>query len=98
MVATRNTGANKNKQEEMETIFGKTRYGELWELQETKDKSEKFSDKEKERAWKEFGEKLEEDSKGNQKLFCRMLKSLRTGKAVQTKKIKNATGEIITDV
>lgn len=39
--------------------------------------------KSKERSWKEFGDKLEGSSKGNQKLFYKILKNLRAGKLVK---------------
>ena len=40
-------------------------------------------------SWEEFGEKMEKGSKVNQKLFSRMLKSLRREKSGSTMQIKN---------
>lgn len=50
---------------------------------------------EKRNKWKEFGEKMERDSKGNQKLFYKTLKTLREDKKTDTKYIKDKTGEIL---
>lgn len=51
--------------------------------------------KSKQKTWKEFGEKLEKDSRGNQKLFYRVLKNLRDKKEVDNPAIKNEKGEIL---
>lgn len=51
----------------------------------------------KEKAWIDFGEKLEQDSKSNQKLFYKALKNLRKEKAVQTTTIKDSQGKILTN-
>jgi Reverse transcriptase (RNA-dependent DNA polymerase)/Endonuclease-reverse transcriptase len=50
----------------------------------------------KEESWKEFGTKLEYDSRGNQKLFYRALKTLRSDKRTETTAIKDADGGILT--
>ena len=52
---------------------------------------------EKRKSWEEFGKKIEEQSNGNQKLFYKVLKSIRKGKDKQTTTLKNADGEILTD-
>lgn len=52
---------------------------------------------EKEKSWKRFGEKLEENSKDNQKLFYKVLKNLRNKKTTRTSAIKNKEGNIITE-
>ena len=49
----------------------------------------------KRQSWEEFGEKMERDSKGNQKLFFRVLKSLRKEKSENAKQIKNKDGDIL---
>ena len=43
----------------------------------------------------EFGEKMEKNSKENQKLCFRVLKSLRKEKSVNSKQVKNTTGDIL---
>ena len=53
--------------------------------------------KAKERAWQEFGEKLETNSKENQKLFYRVLKTLRSGKTARATSIKNKKGKVLTE-
>jgi Reverse transcriptase (RNA-dependent DNA polymerase)/Endonuclease-reverse transcriptase len=50
--------------------------------------------KAKEEEWEEFGEKLEKDSKGNQKLFFRVIKTLRKQKISNALQIKNKQGDI----
>uniref|UniRef100_A0A1Y1MCV0 Reverse transcriptase domain-containing protein n=1 Tax=Photinus pyralis TaxID=7054 RepID=A0A1Y1MCV0_PHOPY len=50
----------------------------------------------KQRAWTDFGEKIEEESKGNQKLFFKMIKTLRKGKTRNTVSIRSREGEILT--
>ena len=42
----------------------------------------------KKQSWEEFGAKMEKDSKGNQKLFFTVLKSLRKEKSGNAKQIK----------
>ena len=49
----------------------------------------------KKHSWEEFGEKMKKDSKGNQKQFFRILKSLQKEKSGNTKQIKNKTGDIL---
>ena len=51
----------------------------------------------KTKSWQEFGEKIENSNKVNQKLFYKILKSLRKDKTVQTLNIKNKDGEILTE-
>lgn len=51
----------------------------------------------KKQKWKEFGDKMERDSKNNQKLFYKTLKTLRTDKSQEVNHIKNKNGEIITE-
>jgi Reverse transcriptase (RNA-dependent DNA polymerase) len=51
----------------------------------------------KRQNWTEFGHKLERDSKGNQKLFFRTIKTLRKGKKNEDICIKNLQGEVLTD-
>lgn len=51
----------------------------------------------KREAWEEFGEKMEKDSKNNQKLFYKVLKNLRNEKQNVNLGIKNNKGEILTD-
>ena len=43
----------------------------------------------KKQSWEEFGEKMEKDSKENQKLIFKVLKSLQKEKSRSTKQIKN---------
>jgi hypothetical protein len=52
---------------------------------------------EKEASWIKFGEKMETNSKDNQKLFYKILKNTRNGKPRQSTTIKNKVGEIITE-
>lgn len=49
----------------------------------------------KQQSWEEFGEKLERDSKGNQKLFYRVLKTLRKGKQNRSRCIYSANGKLL---
>ena len=49
----------------------------------------------KKQSCEEFGEKMEKDSKGNQKLLFRVLKSLRKEKSENTKQIRNKDGDIL---
>lgn len=51
--------------------------------------------KAKQDSWKDFGEKMERNSKGNQKLFYRMLKSLRKGKQTRNMHITAKNGDIL---
>lgn len=51
----------------------------------------------KKKQWIEFGEKMETDSKGNQKLFYKTLKSLRKEKTPDVTNIKNKNGEMLTE-
>lgn len=52
----------------------------------------------KEKSWIDFGNKMEEDSTGNQKLFYKVLKTLRTNKQpTQEIYIKNKNQEILTN-
>lgn len=51
---------------------------------------------EKSKMWDRFGEKIEEKSMGNQKLFYNAVKNIRK-KQVKTTKIKSKVGEIITN-
>lgn len=44
---------------------------------------------EKKKAWRDFGDKLERDNKDNQKLFYKMMKTLKTQKVEQSISIKN---------
>ncbi|KAJ3660104.1 hypothetical protein Zmor_004574 [Zophobas morio] len=48
----------------------------------------------KNKAWQEFGEKLETNSKTNQKLFYKVLKTLRKGKTARVETIKGQDGNI----
>ena len=49
----------------------------------------------KQRSWAEFGEKMEQDSHGNQKLFYKVLKTLRKGKCDRSKFVKSKSGEML---
>lgn len=49
----------------------------------------------KQKSWEEFGEKMERDSKGNQKLFFKVLKNLRNGKQYRSKYMKAKDGRIL---
>ena len=51
----------------------------------------------KEISWKDFGEKLERDSKGNQKLFYKVLKTFRKGQRSVNLAIKSQEGNILND-
>lgn len=51
----------------------------------------------KRRTWEDFGEKMEADFKENQKLFYRVIKSLRKDKAPVLKFIKDKRGNILTN-
>lgn len=46
----------------------------------------------KREGWEEFGRRMEEDSKGNQKLFFRVLKTLRKGRPSNTMQVKSKKG------
>lgn len=49
----------------------------------------------KQKSWAEFGEKLEKDSKSNQKLFYRVLKNLRNTNRTTALTIKNKKGDVL---
>lgn len=51
----------------------------------------------KNEQWEKFGEKMEQDSKTNQKLFYKALKNMRTEKHQDTYFIKNKNGAVITE-
>ena len=53
--------------------------------------------KAKQKSWEEFGEKMEEDRKGNQKLFYSVLKSIRKGEQKRGKCIRSNQGEILVE-
>lgn len=42
----------------------------------------------KKKVSQEFGRKMEEDSRRNQKLFCRVLHTLRKGKTAKVRRVK----------
>lgn len=50
----------------------------------------------KKMSWKKFGQRMEADSKGNQKLFYNVLKSFRSQKKYSLNHIKNNEGNILT--
>lgn len=49
----------------------------------------------KQQSWEEFGEKMEKDSQTNQKLFYKILKTIRTNKKYNNKYIKSKEGQIL---
>lgn len=49
----------------------------------------------KENTWKEFGTKLERNSKENRKLFFKVMKELRTEKVYNKQQIRNKEGKIL---
>lgn len=51
----------------------------------------------KQKSWEEFGEKLEENSKENQKLFYKTLKNMRNKTETRAKSIKDRNGQLISD-
>lgn len=51
----------------------------------------------KQKSWIEFGNRMEKDSNGNQKLFYRVLKSFRTEKQEKELYIRNKKQEILTN-
>lgn len=51
----------------------------------------------KQKSWEEFGEKMEEDSKGNQKLFYTVLKRIRKGEQKRSRCIRSKQGEILVE-
>uniref|UniRef100_A0A1Y1JWU5 Reverse transcriptase domain-containing protein n=1 Tax=Photinus pyralis TaxID=7054 RepID=A0A1Y1JWU5_PHOPY len=51
----------------------------------------------KEQSWIKFGEKMETNSKENQKLFYKVLKNMRTGKQKQISSIMDKDGNILTE-
>lgn len=51
----------------------------------------------KRKKWEEFGDKMETNSKDNQKLFFRVIKSMRGEKRVNSRAIKNEEGDILTE-
>lgn len=50
---------------------------------------------EKQKTWEEFGKRMEENSKGNQKLFYKTLKTLRKEKQRTTVDINDRNGQVI---
>lgn len=48
-------------------------------------------------TWRQFGEKIETDSKSNQKLFYKTIKSLRKGRTKKIDTIRNKDGLILTE-
>lgn len=51
----------------------------------------------KKQTWVEFGEKMERDSKGNQKLFYKVMKNMRKTKNITNVNIKDEAGNILTE-
>lgn len=51
----------------------------------------------KEESWRRFGEKMERNSKENQKLFYKTLKNLRRKKGSQSTSIKGEDGQLLTE-
>jgi Reverse transcriptase (RNA-dependent DNA polymerase) len=51
----------------------------------------------KEKSWAEFGAKMEENAKENEKLFYKALKGMRTEKQCQRSSILDKDGELLTD-
>uniref|UniRef100_A0A1Y1M3Z3 Reverse transcriptase domain-containing protein n=1 Tax=Photinus pyralis TaxID=7054 RepID=A0A1Y1M3Z3_PHOPY len=51
----------------------------------------------KQKAWEEFGETMERDAVGNQKLFYKVLKTIRKGKAQKITHIKTKEGRIVSE-
>lgn len=49
----------------------------------------------KQKTWKDFGEKLERDSKGNQKLFYKTLKNMRNKTEYDTVTVKSTDGTVL---
>lgn len=81
-----------------EYLRGKTR--EKYEKYKETRKTVKTKVKEaKAKEWEDFGEKMENDSKSNQKLFYRVLKNMRSkGKTKVIGNLKDREGRIITDI
>jgi hypothetical protein len=52
--------------------------------------------KAKQRAWEDFGTKMEEDYQGNQKLFCRVIRNMRKETETPIKFIKDKSGNLLT--
>lgn len=50
---------------------------------------------EKQKSWEEFGERMETDSRGNQKLFYKVLKTIRNDKKSNSKYIKSKEGKLL---
>lgn len=69
----------------------------LERYKEQRDRVKKLVRESKQRTWTEFGEKLEQDCKGNQKLFYKVLKNLRAKKNTDITAIRNEQGDLITD-
>ena len=53
--------------------------------------------KAKQKSWEEFGEKMETNYYENQKLFYRVVKSMRKEKNCPLKFIKDANGKLLTE-
>nr|CAH7736536.1 unnamed protein product [Callosobruchus chinensis] len=53
--------------------------------------------KAKKDSWEEFGRKMEQDSKGNQKLFYRVLKGMKNPSQYHLQNIKDKNNDIITE-
>ena len=49
----------------------------------------------KQQSWEEFGERMETDRLGNQKLFYKVLKNLRKGKRYRNRFIKSEDGKVL---
>nr|CAH7747709.1 unnamed protein product [Callosobruchus chinensis] len=60
-------------------------------------KTKEMVTKAKKDSWEEFGRKMEQDSKGNQKLFYRVLKGMKNPSQYHLQNIKDKNNDIITE-
>lgn len=102
----RNNTAWWNKDIKMEVELKKRRWKEYLgrrtdetysRYKEQREKVKNIVQEAKKKSWSDFGDKMEENSKGNQKLFYRTLKTLRKGKTTTVHTVKNKKGDLLND-
>jgi hypothetical protein len=87
----------KTKKEKWQAYISNQTESNYEAYKEARIKTKRLVVEAKQEAWKVFGEKLEKDCNGNQKLFYRVLKNLRKNNKEELLTIKNEKGEIIMD-
>ena len=84
------------KKEKWKRYLGKTTADSYEEYKCERVKTKKLIMKAKEKAWEEFGRKIEVDAKGNQKILYKVLKNVRNSNKEECLRIKDEKDQIIT--